>query len=56
MTWSVLENAGYPPLQNSSQNIGVFMGVTTHTYNTLLFEERLKGNVVSPTEEIPMFF
>jgi acyl transferase domain-containing protein/acyl carrier protein/SAM-dependent methyltransferase len=52
MTWSVLENAGYPPLQNSSQNIGVFMGVTTHTYNTLLFEERLKGNVVSPTANI----
>ncbi len=45
--WATLENAGCNPLHPSPRNVGVFMGVTAHTYNALIAEERLKGNLVS---------
>ncbi len=51
-TWTTLEDAGHKPLNDTPQNIGVFMGVTSHTYNTMLFEENLKGNHVVSSANI----
>jgi len=53
--WCAFENAGYTrerlkklhPI-NKSANVGVFVGVTTNSYQLLGLEERDKGNLVNP--------
>ncbi|WNO11559.1 SDR family NAD(P)-dependent oxidoreductase [Teredinibacter sp. KSP-S5-2] len=53
--WSAFEDAGYTREQlkqkhpkGKSANVGVFVGVTTNSYNLLGVEEKAYGNTVNP--------
>lgn len=54
--WATIEDAGYTRQElkrrfakGKSANVGVFVGVTTNTYQLLAPEEMSKGNVVTPS-------
>lgn len=54
--WSAIENAGYTPdeirkqsAKEKSANVGVFVGVTTNTYNLLVHQAWQEGNNLTPS-------
>ncbi|WP_459212986.1 SDR family NAD(P)-dependent oxidoreductase [Aquimarina rhabdastrellae] len=56
VAWETIEDAGYYPEtlveENTPRNIGVYVGAVWTLYQVLGTEEKLKGNLVSPSSHL----